>query len=229
MEDVNEKENIENEEETNDAENTDDAEGVEDASFVQGADDAKSVDNTKDDDNVKQDVDDVEDDDEDHDNVNRDEAENEEDTDSEDENDVENTVNNELVRCIESNLEGGYSTIFACRIRMPGNRCVGVVTMDRNVTISELNQRLDVSFSYRAYYMGRYVNGEILPNDPGMTMRELDVIGTDFAIGVGTEEWNDGIDLEELNQFTDDFQQSRKAGSSTVMKPCLVHNVYVVV
>ena len=88
---------------------------------------------------------------------------------------------------------------------MPGNRCVGVVTMDRNVTISELNQRLDVSFSYRAYYIGRYVNGEILPNDPGMTMRELDVIGTDFAIGVGTEEWNDGIDLEELNQFTDDF------------------------
>ena len=112
---------------------------------------------------------------------------------------------------------------------MPGNRCVGVVTMDRNVTISELNQRLDVSFSYRAYYMGRYVNGEILPNDPGMTMRELDVIGTDFAIGVGTEEWNDGIDLEELNQFTDDFQQSRKAGSSTVIKPCLVHYVYVVV
>ena len=205
MENVDEKENTESRGKIDDKENIEDVDSVEDAGFVQGADDAKSVDNTKDDDNAIEDVDDVEANGEDHDNVNRDEAENEEDTDSEDENDVENTVNNELVRCIESNLEGGYSTIFPCRIRMPGNRCVGVVTMDRNVTISELNHRLDVSFSYRAYYIGRYVNGEILPNDPGMTMRDLDVIGTDFAIGVGAEEWNDGIDLEELNQYTDDF------------------------
>ena len=88
---------------------------------------------------------------------------------------------------------------------MPGDRRDGVITMDRNVTVSELNHRLDVTFSYRAYFIGRWVNGEILPNDPGMTMRELDTIGTDFAIGVGAEEWSDGLDLEELNKHTDDF------------------------
>ena len=188
VENVDEKENIEIKGEIDDAENTENVEDVEDVGHVQDADDANSVDN------AENDVD-----------VNRDEAENNEDTDSEDENDVEEKVNDELVRCIESRLEDGYESIFPCRIRMPGDRRDGVITMDRNVTVSELNHRLDVTFSYRAYFIGRWVNGEILPNDPGMTMRELDNIGTDFAIGVGAEEWNDGIDLEELNQFTDDF------------------------
>ena len=185
---IDEKENTENEGETNDAENTEDLDIVEDAGFVQDADDAKSVYNAENDDNVD-----------------GDEAENREDTDSEDENDVKNRVNDELVRCIESRLDDGYWSIFPCRIRMPGGRRDGVLTMDRNVTVSELNHRLDVTFSYRAYFIGRWVNGEILPNDPGMTMRELDNIATDFAIGIGTEEWSDGLDLEELNKFTDDF------------------------
>ena len=188
VENIDEKENIEIKGEINDAENIDNVEDVEDVGHVQDADDANSVDN------AENDVD-----------VNRDEAENNEDTDSEDENDVEEKVNDELVRCIESRLEDGYESIFPCRIRMPGDRRDGVITMDRNVTVSELNHRLDVTFSYRAYFIGRWVNGEILPNDPGMTMRELDNIGTDFAIGVGAEEWSDGLDLEELNKHTDDF------------------------
>ena len=188
VENVDEKENTETEGEIDDAENTENVEDVEDVGHVQDADDANSVDN------AENDVD-----------VNRDEAESNEDTDSEDENDVEEKVNDELVRCIESRLEDGYESIFPCRIRMPGDRRDGVITMDRNVTVSELNHRLDVTFSYRAYFIGRWVNGEILPNDPGMTMRELDNIGTDFAIGVGAEEWSDGLDLEELNKHTDDF------------------------
>ena len=188
VENIDEKENIEIKGEIDDAENTENVEDVEDVGHVQDADDANSVDN------AENDVD-----------VNRDEAENNEDTDSEDENDVEEKVNDELVRCIESRLEDGYESIFPCRIRMPGDRRDGVITMDRNVTVTELNRRLDATFSYRAYFIGRWVNGEILPNDPGMTMRELDTIGTDFAIGVGAEEWSDGLDLEELNKHTDDF------------------------
>ena len=185
---IDEKENIENEGEINDAENTENVEDVENAGFVQDADDANSVDDAENDDYAD-----------------RNEAENKEDTDSEDENDVEDKVNDELVRCIESRLEDGYESIFPCRIRMPGGRRDGVITMDRNVTVTELNRRLDATFSYRAYFVGRWVNGEILPNDPGMTMRELDNIGTDFAIGVGAEEWSDGLDLEELYKVTDDF------------------------
>ena len=185
---VDEKENIETEGEINDAENTENVKDVEDVGYVQDADDANSVDD------AENDVD-----------VSRDEAENNEDTDSEDENDVEDRVNDELVRCVESRLDDGYWSIFPCRIRMPGGRRDGIITMDRNVTVTELNRRLDATFSYRAYFIGRWVNGEILPNDPGMTMRELDNIGTDFAIGVGAEEWSDGLDLEELYKFTNDF------------------------
>ena len=188
VENVDEKENIEIEGEINDAENTENVEDVEDAGFVQDADDANSVDDAENDDYVD-----------------RDEVEIREDTDSEDENDVEDRVNDELVRCIESRLDDGYWSIFPCRIRMPGNRRDGIITMDRNVTVTELNRRLDATFSYRAYFIGRWVNGEILPNDPGMTMRELDNICTDFAIGVGAEEWSDGLDLEELYKFTKDF------------------------
>ena len=188
VENVDEKENIETEGEINDAENTENVKDVEDVGYVQDADDANSVDN------AENDVD-----------VSRDEAENNEDTDSEDENDVEDRVNDELVRCVESRLDDGYWSIFPCRIRMPGGRRDGIITMDRNVTVTELNRRLDATFSYRAYFIGRWVNGEILPNDPGMTMRELDDIGTDFAIGIGAEEWSDGLDLEELYKFTNDF------------------------
>ena len=205
LKNIDEEENIENRERIDDKENTEDINNVEDVGFVQDADDAKSVDNAENDDNVTESVDDVESNDEDYDDVNGDEAEDRKDTDSEDENDVENRVNDEIVRCIESRLDDGYWSIFPCRIRMPGGRRDGVLTMDRNVTVSELNHRLDVTFSYRAYFIGRWVNGEILPNDPGMTMRELDNIATDFAIGIGTEEWSDGLDLEELNKFTDDF------------------------
>ncbi len=187
-ENVDEKENTETEGEINDAENTENVKDVEDVGYVQDADDANSVDN------AENDVD-----------VSRDEAENNEDTDSEDENDVEDRVNDELVRCVESRLDDGYWSIFPCRIRMPGGRRDGIITMDRNVTVTELNRRLDATFSYRAYFIGRWVNGEILPNDPGMTMRELDDIGTDFAIGIGAEEWSDGLDLEELYKFTNDF------------------------
>ena len=187
-ENVDEKENTETEGEINDAENTENVKDVEDVGYVQDADDANSADN------AENDVD-----------VSRDEAENNEDTDSEDENDVEDRVNDELVRCVESRLDDGYWSIFPCRIRMPGGRRDGIITMDRNVTVTELNRRLDATFSYRAYFIGRWVNGEILPNDPGMTMRELDDIGTDFAIGIGAEEWSDGLDLEELYKFTNDF------------------------
>ena len=43
-------------------------------------------------------------------------------------------------------------------------------------------------------------------NDPSSAWFRLWLpIGTDFAIGIGAQEWDDGLDLEELNQFTDDF------------------------
>ena len=110
---------------------------------------------------------------------------------SESENEMEDIINDEVVRVIESTIDDGYWSIFPCRIRLPGKKDA-VVTMDKNITVSEVNARLDAAFGFRAYFLGDWYDGEVLPISPGKTMRELDEFGTDFAIAVGVEHWDDG-------------------------------------
>ena len=110
---------------------------------------------------------------------------------SESENEMEDIINDEVVRAIESNVDDGYWSIFPCRIRLPGKKDA-VVTMDKNITVSQINARLDAAFGFRAYFLGEWHDGEIMPICPENTMRELDEFGTDFAIAVGVEHWDDG-------------------------------------
>ena len=64
---------------------------------------------------------------------------------SESENEMEDIINDEVVRAIESNVDDGYWSIFPCRIRLPGKKDA-VVTMDKNITVSQINARLRCSF-----------------------------------------------------------------------------------
>ena len=113
---------------------------------------------------------------------------------SDNENEVENAINNEIIETIETTFDAtGMWGIFPCRIRMPGGR-PEIVMMGRNVTVGEINAQLEGAFGFSTYYLGMWVEGDVLPISADKTLGDLD--GTDFAIGMANQEWDDGVEYQ---------------------------------
>ena len=113
---------------------------------------------------------------------------------SDNEQEVENAINTEIIETIQTDVDAtGMWGIFPCRIRMPGGRQT-IVMMARDVSVGEVNARLEATFGYSVYFLGRWVEGEVLPITADKTLGDLD--GTDFAIGMANQEWDDGVEVE---------------------------------
>ena len=113
---------------------------------------------------------------------------------SDNEAEVENEINNDIIEAIQTNVDAtGMWGIFPCQIRMPGGRRE-VVMMARNDTVGEVNRRLQTTFGFSVYFLGMWVEGEVLPISSDKTLGDLD--GTDFAIGMANQEWDDGIAVD---------------------------------
>ena len=121
--------------------------------------------------------------------------ENRENVESSDTEDEVGDVDNDIIEAIETTTDDGLWNLFPCRIILPGGR-IAIIMMSRFTSISEINNRLDQMFAFRAYFIGQMVNGEVLPISPEATMGILDDNGTNFAIGVGTQDWDDGVEID---------------------------------
>ena len=114
--------------------------------------------------------------------------------DSENENDLENAINTDIIEAIQTTIdETGMWGIFPIQIRMPGGRRE-VVMMARNDTVGEVNRRLQNVFGFSVYFLGIWMNGEVLPLSVDKTLGDLD--GVDFAIGMANQEWDDGVQID---------------------------------
>ena len=113
---------------------------------------------------------------------------------SDNEEEVENAIINEIVETIQTDVDvTGLWGIFPCRIRMPGGRQT-IVMMARDSSAGEINSRLQATFGFSTYFLGRWVEGDVLPISADQTLGELD--GTDFAIGIANQEWDDGVQVD---------------------------------
>ena len=113
---------------------------------------------------------------------------------SDNEAEIENGINNDIIEAIQTNVDTtGMWGIFPCQIRMPGGRRE-VVMMARDDTVGEVNGRLQTMFGFSVYFLGVWMEGEVLPISSDKTLEELD--GTDFAIGMANQEWDDGVQID---------------------------------
>ena len=113
---------------------------------------------------------------------------------SDNEVDIENAINGEIIEAIQTTIdETGMWGIFPIQIRMPGGRRE-VVMMARDVTVGEVNRRLETTFGFSVYFLGMWMEGEVLPISSDKTLGDLD--GMDFAIGMASQEWDDGVAVD---------------------------------
>ena len=113
---------------------------------------------------------------------------------SDNEVEIENAINNDIIEAIQTNVDAtGMWGIFPCQIRMPGGRRE-VVMMARDDTVGEVNRRLQNTFGFSVYFLGVWMNGEVLPLSVDKTFGDLD--GVDFAIGLANQEWDDGVQVD---------------------------------
>ena len=113
---------------------------------------------------------------------------------SDNENDLENAINTDIIEAIQTTIdETGMWGIFPIQIRMPGGRRE-VVMMARDVTVGEVNRRLETTFGFSVYFLGIWKDGEVLPLSVDKTLEELD--GMDLAIGMANQEWDDGVQID---------------------------------
>ena len=113
---------------------------------------------------------------------------------SDNEAEVENGINNDIIEAIQTNVDAtGMWGIFPCQIRMPGGRRE-VVMMARDDTVGEVNRRLQTTFGFSVYFLGMWMEGEVLPISSDKTLGDLD--GMDFAIGMANQEWDDGVQVD---------------------------------
>jgi len=113
---------------------------------------------------------------------------------SDNEVDLENAINTDIIEAIQTTIDAtGMWGIFPIQIRMPGGRRE-VVMMARDVTVGEVNRRLETTFGFSVYFLGIWMNGEVLPLSVDKTLGDLD--GMEFAIGMANQEWDDGVQID---------------------------------
>ena len=113
---------------------------------------------------------------------------------SDNEVDLENAINTDIIEAIQTTIDAtGMWGIFPIQIRMPGGRRE-VVMMARDVTVGEVNRRLETTFGFSVYFLGIWMNGEVLPLSVDKTLGDLD--GMELAIGMANQEWDDGVQID---------------------------------
>ena len=113
---------------------------------------------------------------------------------SDNEVEVENAINTDIIEAIQTTIDAtGMWGIFPVQIKMPGGRRE-VVMMARDVTVGEVNRRLETTFGFSVYFLGIWKDGEVLPLSVDKTLEELD--GMDLAIGMANQEWDDGVQID---------------------------------
>ena len=89
----------------------------------------------------------------------------------------------------------GVWGIFPIKLRLPGDTEV-IITVSRNITVSQVNRQLDEAFGFRLYQLAVRENGEVLPAPPHQTLGYLGDKGAEFIINVIEETWDDGLEIK---------------------------------
>ena len=84
-------------------------------------------------------------------------------------NSVEANEADNIVRVIQTVEDQGSWNLFPARIQLPG-REDAIITIDKNVTVAEINTKLIRAFGFGKYYLGVIEDGIATPVNPHFTM-----------------------------------------------------------
>ena len=110
-------------------------------------------------------------------------------------NNVQENEADNIAAVIQTEVDPGSWGIFPIKLKLPGN-IETVITVSRNITVSEVNQQLNEAFGFRMYQLSVMMNGEVLPAPPHQTLGHLDDSSAEFIIDVIEEIWDDGLEVK---------------------------------
>ena len=94
---------------------------------------------------------------------------------------VETNEADDIVRVIQTKEDHGAWSLFPARVQLPG-REDAIITIDKNITVADVNTKLYRAFGFGKYYLGVIVNGIATPANGSLTMGYLNENNAHLAV-----------------------------------------------
>ena len=98
----------------------------------------------------------------------------------------------DIVRVIQTVEDQGSWSLLPVRIQLPG-REDAIITIDKNLYVANINDKLYRAFGFGKYYLGVITNGVAIPANGNLTMEYL--INNNAKLTVAEEVWDDGLGI----------------------------------